>query len=60
MRVQSHKVSVIVDLMNQALAQFDILSLAAGLTDKAMLPRSLVPAMSTALTQVGLPNEPLK
>lgn len=46
--------------MNRALAQPDILSLAAGFTDNTMLPRSLVRQMSAALTQDGLPNEPLQ
>ena len=59
-RAQSLQASVIVDLMNQALAQPDILSLAAGFTDNAMLPRPLVREMSTALTEVGLLNEPLQ
>lgn len=57
---QSLQASVIVNLMNQALAQPDVLSLAAGFTDNTILPRSLVRQMSTALTQVGLPNEPLQ
>ena len=57
---QSLQASVIVDLMNQVLAQPDVLSLAAGFTDNSILPRSLVRQMSTALTQVGLPNEPLQ
>ena len=57
---QSLQASVIVDLMNQALAQPDVLSLAAGFTDNSILPRSLVRQMSTALTEVGLPNEPLQ
>lgn len=59
-RAQSLQASVIVDLMNQALAQPDILSLAAGFTDNTMLPRPVVRDMSTALTEAGLSNEPLQ
>lgn len=54
------RASVIVDLMNRALAQPDLLSLAAGFTDNTILPRQLVRHLSSALTQVGLADEPLQ
>lgn len=46
-------VPVIVDLMNQALRQPDLLSLAAGFTDNAVLPRERVGAIVAELTAAG-------
>jgi 2-aminoadipate transaminase len=51
---------VIVDLMARALANPELLSLAAGFTDNAVLPRELVSRFATELTQVGLSDEPLQ
>ncbi len=51
---------VIVDLMARALANPDLLSLAAGFTDNAVLPRELVGRFASELTQVGLDDEPLQ
>ncbi len=51
---------VIVDLMARALANSDLLSLAAGFTDNAVLPRELVGRFAAELTQVGLDDEPLQ
>jgi 2-aminoadipate transaminase len=51
---------VIVDLMARALANPDLLSLAAGFTDNAALPRELVGRFAAELTQPGLDNEPLQ
>ncbi len=51
---------VIVDLMARALANPELLSLAAGFTDNAVLPRELVGRFATELTQVGQADEPLQ
>ncbi|MBT62150.1 MAG: GntR family transcriptional regulator [Puniceicoccaceae bacterium] len=51
---------VIVDLMARALANPDLLSLAAGFTDNAVLPRELVGRFAAELTQSGVPEEPLQ
>lgn len=51
---------VIVDLMARALANPELLSLAAGFTDNAVLPRELVARFTTELTQAGLADEPLQ
>lgn len=51
---------VIVDLMARALANPDLLSLAAGFTDNAVLPRELVGRFTAELTQTGLDDEPLQ
>jgi len=51
---------IIVDLMARALANPDLLSLAAGFTDNVVLPRELVGRFAAELTQVGLPDEPLQ
>jgi 2-aminoadipate transaminase len=51
---------VIVDLMARALANPELLSLAAGFTDNAVLPRELVGRFATELTQAGLADEPLQ
>ena len=51
---------VIVDLMARALANPDLLSLAAGFTDNAVLPRELVGRFAAELTQSGLEDEPLQ
>lgn len=51
---------VIVDLMARALANPELLSLAAGFTDNAVLPRELVARFATELTQAGLADEPLQ
>ena len=49
---------VIVDLMARALANSDLLSLAAGFTDNIALPRGLVGRFAAELTQGGLADEP--
>ncbi|MDP4879215.1 MAG: aminotransferase class I/II-fold pyridoxal phosphate-dependent enzyme, partial [Opitutales bacterium] len=51
---------VIVDLMARALATPELLSLAAGFTDNAVLPRELVARFASELTQAGLADEPLQ
>lgn len=51
---------VIVDLMAQALANPDLLSLAAGFTDNVALPRGLVGRFAAELTVDGLRDEPLQ
>lgn len=51
---------VIVDLMARALANPEVLSLAAGFTDNAVLPRELVGRFAAELTQHGFDNEPLQ
>ncbi len=51
---------IIVDLMARALANPNLLSLAAGFTDNVTLPRELVRRYATELTQEGLANEPLQ
>jgi 2-aminoadipate transaminase len=51
---------VIVDLMARALANPNLLSLAAGFTDNAVLPRDLVGRFAAELTQAGLGDEPLQ
>ena len=51
---------VIVDLMARALANPELLSLAAGFTDNAVLPRELVARFASELTQEGQPDEPLQ
>ena len=51
---------VIVDLMARALANPELLSLAAGFTDNAVLPRELVGRYATELTREGLDEEPLQ
>lgn len=51
---------VIVDLMARALANSELLSLAAGFTDNAVLPRELVARFATELTQEGQADEPLQ
>jgi 2-aminoadipate transaminase len=51
---------IIVDLMARALANPNLLSLAAGFTDNVTLPRKLVRRFATELTQEGLANEPLQ
>ncbi|MDP4610663.1 MAG: PLP-dependent aminotransferase family protein [Opitutales bacterium] len=51
---------VIVDLMARALANPELLSLAAGFTDNAVLPRELVARFASELTQAGLADEPLQ
>lgn len=51
---------VIVDLMARALANPDLLSLAAGFTDNEALPRELVGRFAAELTQSGLDDEPLQ
>jgi len=51
---------VIVDLMAQALANPDLLSLAAGFTDNVMLPRKLIGQLSTEITAGGGEGEPLQ
>ena len=51
---------IIVDLMARALANPNLLSLAAGFTDNVILPRELVRRYATELTQEGLANEPLQ
>ena len=51
---------VIVDLMARALANSDLLSLAAGFTDNIALPRGLVGRFAAELTQGGLADEPLQ
>ena len=51
---------VIVDLMARALANPELLSLAAGFTDNAVLPRELVGRFAAELTQSGLADEPLQ
>ena len=51
---------IIVDLMARALANPDLLSLAAGFTDNVVLPRELVGRFAAELTQSGLPEEPLQ
>lgn len=51
---------VIVDLMARALANPDLLSLAAGFTDNVVLPRELVGRFAAELTAEGLKDEPLQ
>ncbi|MGC6607001.1 MAG: PLP-dependent aminotransferase family protein [Lentimonas sp.] len=51
---------VIVDLMAKALANPALLSLAAGFTDNAVLPRELVGRFAAELTQAGHSDEPLQ
>lgn len=51
---------VIVDLMARALANPNLLSLAAGFTDNVVLPRELVGRFAAELTQTGLGDEPLQ
>ncbi|HAV13299.1 MAG TPA: PLP-dependent aminotransferase family protein [Opitutae bacterium] len=51
---------VIVDLMARALANPELLSLAAGFTDNAVLPRALVGRFAMELTQEGQAEEPLQ
>jgi 2-aminoadipate transaminase len=51
---------VIVDLMAKALANENLLSLAAGFTDNTILPRELVGRFAAELTQAGLADEPLQ
>ena len=51
---------MIVDLMARALANPALLSLAAGFTDNAVLPRELVGRFAAELTQGGLDDEPLQ
>ncbi|MGJ8639310.1 MAG: PLP-dependent aminotransferase family protein [Opitutaceae bacterium] len=51
---------VIVDLMARALANPELLSLAAGFTDNAVMPRELVARFATELTQEGQVDEPLQ
>ena len=54
------KSPVIVDLMNRALSQPNLLSLAAGFTDNTLLPKALVARFTAELTQPQLKNEPLQ
>jgi len=51
---------VIVDLMARALAKPDLLSLAAGFTDNAVLPRELVRRFALDLTEADLAGAPLQ
>jgi 2-aminoadipate transaminase len=51
---------VIVDLMARALANPELLSLAAGFTDNAVLPRELVGRFAAELAQAGQSDEPLQ
>lgn len=51
---------MIVDLMARALANPELLSLAAGFTDNAVLPRELVARFAAELTQQGQADEPLQ
>jgi len=51
---------VIVDLMARALAKPDLLSLAAGFTDNAVLPRELVRRFASDLTQADIAGAPLQ
>ena len=51
---------VVVDLMAKALENPDMLSLAAGFTDNALLPREAVREAAGALTAADLPEEPLQ
>ena len=51
---------VIVDLMARALANPALLSLAAGFTDNAVLPRELVGRFTMELSQAGQSEEPLQ
>jgi 2-aminoadipate transaminase len=51
---------VIVDLMARALANPALLSLAAGFTDNAVLPRKLVARFAAELTCEGQAEEPLQ
>ena len=51
---------VIVDLMARALANPELLSLAAGFTDNTVLPRDLVGRFAVELSQPGLEDEPLQ
>lgn len=51
---------VIVDLMERALSNPELLSLAAGFTDNAVLPREFVGRFAQELTQSGLEEEPLQ
>lgn len=51
---------IIVDLMNRALANPDLLSLAAGFTDNEVLPKALVARFAAELTQAEVANEPLQ
>ncbi|MEN8662022.1 MAG: PLP-dependent aminotransferase family protein [Lentimonas sp.] len=51
---------VIVDLMARALANPELLSLAAGFTDNAVLPGELVARFAAELTQPGQTDEPLQ
>ena len=54
------KPPVIVDLMARALANPELLSLAAGFTDNAVIPRELVARFAVELTQPGQVDEPLQ
>lgn len=51
---------IIVDLMARALANPNLLSLAAGFTDNEVLPRELVGRFAAELSQKGLQDEPLQ
>ena len=51
---------VIVDLMARALANPDLLSLAAGFTDNLILPRELVGRLSAEITEGAIEGEPLQ
>lgn len=51
---------VIVDLMTRALANPELLSLAAGFTDNTVLPRELVGRFAAELTENGLEDEALQ
>lgn len=51
---------VIVDLMARALANPELLSLAAGFTDNAVLPHELIGRFARELSEGGLDDEPLQ
>ncbi len=51
---------IIVDLMNRALRNPDLLSLAAGFTDNVVLPKELVGRFAAELTDAAADNAPLQ
>lgn len=57
---RSIQAPVIVDLMDRALANPELLSLAAGFTDNSVLPRELVGRFAAELTQNRIEDEPLQ
>ncbi len=57
---QAIRPPIIVDLMSRALANPDVLSLAAGFTDNEVLPRVMIRDIVAELTREGLPEEPLQ